>query len=179
MLIESYDLEIEVSKHSVEEFEYEAIAHLNSDITPVLPYLNAYLRNATYLPDIPALSWRQGENKIGFWPDRIAADHLKSRDSAEHLLRDLVGLVNSIWDIRDEITPESSTREKLQPLEIFRKLPRTSCKLCGEDTCFNFALKIAAGQLTLNSCSPLFSDDAYQSNKSLLEEMVSTRQTLL
>ena len=33
MLIESYDTEVEVSDHSTEAFEYEAIAHLEVDIS--------------------------------------------------------------------------------------------------------------------------------------------------
>ena len=80
MLIESYNLVIEVSTHSVEEFEYEAMAHLPVDIAKVLPYLNATLRNGTYYSDGPAFSWRQGDHDIAFWPNRIAVDHLESRE---------------------------------------------------------------------------------------------------
>ena len=97
MIIESYDLEIEVSNHSVEEFEYEAIARLPVDIAPVLPYLNATLRNGTYFPDAPAFSWREGSHNIGFWADRIAVDNLDSRDQAQETIERLVKLVNDTW----------------------------------------------------------------------------------
>ena len=56
MLIESYNIEVEVSDHSTEEFEYEAIAHLEVDIREVLPYLNATLTRGVYRPDGPVLS---------------------------------------------------------------------------------------------------------------------------
>ncbi|MEW6350826.1 MAG: hypothetical protein AB1646_17335 [Thermodesulfobacteriota bacterium] len=45
MLIEAYHLEVEVSAHSGRAFEYEAVARLPVDISLVLPYLNASLKN--------------------------------------------------------------------------------------------------------------------------------------
>ena len=57
MLIESYELEITVATHSTEQFEYEAIAHLVVDIREALPYLNATLSRALYVPSRPSLSW--------------------------------------------------------------------------------------------------------------------------
>ncbi|MBI5249534.1 MAG: Fe-S cluster protein [Desulfomonile tiedjei] len=134
MLIESYDLEIEVSAHSVEEFEYEAIAYLPVDISPALPYLNATLKNGTYFPDGPVFSWRKGDHKIGFWPGRIAVDHLQTREQAAEILEQLVNMINDVWDKRETIQPDTTSRDNLQPLELYRLLPKTNCKTCGEST---------------------------------------------
>ena len=68
MLIGSYELEVEVSTHSVEEFEFEAVAHLDVDLGPVLPYLNATLSRGIYLPNEPALSWRHEGRKSASGP---------------------------------------------------------------------------------------------------------------
>lgn len=179
MLIESYDLEIEVSTHSTEEFEYEAIARLSIDISPALPYLNATLRNGTYLPDAPAFSWREDSHHIGFWPDRIAIDHLESREDAERWIEKLVGMTNDMWEKRDDIQPDNTQRENLQPLELFRLLPKTNCKECGENTCFNFALKLAAGQIELAKCSPLHRENIFDEQCNELECLLSTKRTLL
>lgn len=179
MLIESYDLEIEVSNHSTQEFEYEAIAHLSVDISEVLPYLNATLRSGMYLPDVPAFSWRQDRHKIGFWSDRIAVDQLESREQAKEKVDELVELVNELWEKRGEIEPDTSERENLQPLELFRLLPRTNCKVCGEATCFNFALKLAAGQVPLEKCEPLFQETQYAEQLAELESQVATKRPLL
>jgi len=43
MLIENWELEIETSTHSMDEFEYEVVARLEVDLGQVLPYLNATL----------------------------------------------------------------------------------------------------------------------------------------
>jgi ArsR family metal-binding transcriptional regulator len=175
MLIETYELEIETSTHSMEEFEYEVIIRLNVDIRSALPYLNATLSRGIYLPDEPVLSWRYEGHNIGFWPDRIAVDHLESRQQVEEEVEHLVGLVNEVWEKRDRIEPDTTTHERLQPLELLRPLPRTNCKVCGESTCFNFALKLAAGQVRLEQCTPLHDDPAFAEQKDSLESLLSTK----
>jgi ArsR family metal-binding transcriptional regulator len=179
MLIESYRLEIEVSKHSAEVFEYEAIAYLSVDITPALPYLNATLRSGDYLPEVPAFSWRKGPHKIGFWQDRIAADNLESREQAKEIIDELVAMVNDVWEKRAEIEPDHTPRENLQPLELYRLLPRTNCKKCGESTCLNFALKLAAGQVELKSCEPVCQVDEYREQRDKLKSLLKTKRPLL
>jgi ArsR family metal-binding transcriptional regulator len=179
MLIESYNLEVEVSKHSAEEFEYEAIARLEVDISRALPYLNATLTNGTYFSDGPVFSWRQDSHNIGFWPDRIAVDHLDTREQATEMVEQLVRLVNDVWNKRADIEPDTRTRENLQPLELYRLLPRTNCKACGESACFAFALKLAAGQVQLRQCEPLYAEDQYENQRAQLESLIATKRTLL
>ena len=172
MLIESYELEITVATHSAEHFEYEAIAHLDVDISQVLPYLNATLGRGIYSPSRPSLSWRHEGHNIGFWPSRIAADDLQSREEAEELIKSLVNLVNQTWERRDEIEPDTETHPRRQPLELFRLLPQTNCKRCGEETCFAFALKLAAAQIELAQCTPLYQEPALADQRSQLQEIL-------
>ncbi len=40
----------------------------------------------------------------------------------------------------------------LTGIEIFKLLPKTNCKECGEPTCLAFAMKLAAGKAELNAC---------------------------
>jgi ArsR family metal-binding transcriptional regulator len=175
MLIETYEIRVQVSTHSAEELEYEAIAHLQVDISPVLPYLNATLSRGIYLPESPVLSWRHEGRNIGFWPDRIAIDHLQSREEVNEQVQRLVMLVNKVWDRRGEIEPDTTTHKRLQPLEILQQLPRTNCKLCGEDTCFNFALKLVAAQTEISRCLPLHEDATWTAQRQRLEAMLATR----
>lgn len=179
MLIESYDLVVEAGRHSADEFEYEAIAHLSVDISSVMPYLNATLRNGTYFPDSPVFSWKKDGHDIAFWPDRIAVDHFETREEAAAVVEQLVKLVNDVWEQRADIKPDTSTRENLQPLELYRLLPKTNCKICGEATCFNFALKVAAGQLQLEKCIPLYQDDQYEGQRKQLLTQIATKRPLL
>jgi ArsR family metal-binding transcriptional regulator len=179
MLITTYRLEVDVAKHSTEEFEYEAIAYVSNDIREILPYLNATLKSAVYLPEAPSLSWRLNDHKVGFWPDRIAADHLESREQASGVIEKLVSLVNDTWENRRNIEPDVTTHDLLQPLELYRLLPKTNCKACGEASCFSFALKLAAGQTALPKCAPLATEFEYQSQKDRLEYLMATKRPLL
>ncbi len=49
----------------------------------------------------------------------------------------------------------------LTGLDIYKKLPKDNCKECGVPTCLAFAMKVAAGQATLDQC-PRLSDEAQQ-----------------
>jgi ArsR family metal-binding transcriptional regulator len=175
MLIESFELEIAVSTHSDEEFEYEAIAHLDVDIREVLPYLNATLSRAIYQPARPSLAWRNKGHNIGFWPDRIAADDLESREHAREVIQSLVDLVNETWERRADIEPDATMHERRQPLELYRLLPRTNCKRCGEETCFAFSLKLAAGTAEPEGCLPLYEDSDLTGQRDQLEKLLATK----
>jgi len=175
MLIESYELQIDMSTHSAEEIEYEAIAHLNADISPVLPYLNATLSSGIYVPKTPVLSWRYEGHNIGFWSDRIAVDNLESRGQVKQMIERLVNLVNQTWERRHQIEPDATTHKRLQPLELYQLLPRTNCKICGEETCFNFALKLVAAQAKLESCTPLYDEAEYDAQRAKLESLFATK----
>ncbi|HEY74942.1 MAG TPA: hypothetical protein G4O00_02025 [Thermoflexia bacterium] len=174
-LIESYRLQFDLSPHSGEELEYEAIAHLPVDISEVLPYLNTVLGRGVYLPDEPALSWRHEGRNIGFWPDRIAVDHLKDRDEARQVIEELIALVNRVWDQRDEIKPDTTTHQYLQPLEVYKLLPQTNCGTCGEKGCFPFAVKLAAGEVAAESCRPLFEEPTYTERLEQLQTLLAAK----
>jgi len=47
----------------------------------------------------------------------------------------------------------------LTGLEIFKQLPKTNCKECGQPTCLAFAMQLAAGKASLDTC-PYVSDAA-------------------
>jgi acetyl-CoA decarbonylase/synthase complex subunit gamma len=47
----------------------------------------------------------------------------------------------------------------LTGIEIFKLLPKTNCKECGEPTCLAFAMKLAAGKAELSKC-PYVSEEA-------------------
>ncbi len=175
MLIESYELQIQVSPHSSEKFEYEAIAYLNADIGAALPYLNSTLSRGIYLPDKTVLSWRHEGRNIGFWANRIAVDNLESREEAREVVDHLVEMVNQVWAKRHELEPDTTTHPRLQPLELYRLLPQTNCGACGEETCFNFALKLVAGQVPLERCTVLFEQPAHEARREQLTSLLSTK----
>lgn len=67
-------------------------------------------------------------------------------------------LINRIWDRRAEIAPSSETRHRLKPMDVYKLLPATNCKACGQPTCFTFALKMTAGEVEPEQCPALFTE---------------------
>jgi ArsR family metal-binding transcriptional regulator len=174
MLINDYTLELAVSRHSDQEIEYEVIAKLTVDIGPVMPYLNATISRAIYVPAQPSVSWRHEGHNVAFWQDRIAAEDFASKEEAEQFIQRLVDMVHEPWERRDQIEPDHTTHQRLQPLKVLQLLPRTNCRQCGEETCFNFALKLVADQMDMSDCKPLVEDDAFRENSTRLAQMVAT-----
>jgi ArsR family metal-binding transcriptional regulator len=155
MLIEKYDLNIFTPPCEPGAERYAAAARLTTDISEVLPYLNATLRGAVYHRAANALTWKKGGHNIAFHAYEIATSNVEDRAAAVEELDGLIKLVNRTWERRAEITPDYETHQRPTPMAVFKLLPQTNCKRCGEPTCFTFALKLAASQKKIADCPPL------------------------
>jgi len=156
MLIEKYDLEVFTPPCDPGTERFSAIARLVVDIRETFPYLNATLRGAVYNPTAPALMWTKGGHHVVFHPFQIAVSNVPDREAATREVEGLVKLVNRTWERREEIVPDHEERRRPAPLAVYKLLPATNCKRCGEPTCFTFAVKLAATQVHLEDCPPLF-----------------------
>ena len=72
MLIEKYDLEVFTPPCEPGAERYAARARLMTDISEILPYLNATLRGAVYHPTAKALTWKKGGHNVAFHAYEIA-----------------------------------------------------------------------------------------------------------
>lgn len=170
MLIEKYDLDVFTPPCEPGAERYAARARLFVDISEVLPYLNATLRGALFHPTANAITWKKGGHNIAFHAYEIATSNVEDRDGAEKELKGLIDLVNRTWERRAEITPNFETRPRPTSMAIFKLLPQTNCKECGEPTCYTFALKLAAGQRSLEDC-PVLYQEAYRDRLESLQSL--------
>jgi ArsR family metal-binding transcriptional regulator len=168
VLIETFDLEILTPPCEPGAERFFAKARLSVDISEVLPYLNSVLDGTSFTPAAKALTWMKDGHKVAFHAHEIDISGIESRDWAEEAITELVELVNRTWDRRDELTPSYETPQPLTPMAVYQQLPQTNCRLCGEATCFNFALKLATSQKTLADCPPLFERE-YAENLAALQ----------
>ena len=172
MLIDQYDLEVFTPPCDPGAERYAARARLTVDISEVLPYLNATLHGAIYHPGANALTWKKGGHNIAFHAYEIATSNVDDRESAEQEIEALIALVNRTWERRAEITPDHSVRQRPTPMAIYKLLPNTNCKECGEPTCYSFALKLAASQKKPADC-PQLSEPQFADNMTSLQEMLA------
>jgi ArsR family metal-binding transcriptional regulator len=171
VLIEKYELEVFTPPCEPGAERYAARARLNVGISEVLPYLNATLRGAVFFPEADALTWKKAGHNIAFHDLEIATSNVEDRDGAEKELKGLIDLVNHTWERRAEITPDHATRQRPTPMAIYKLLPNTNCKQCGEPTCYNFALKLATAQKKLDKCVPLI-EPQYAERLTVLEQLL-------
>ena len=171
MLIEDYDLEVFTPPCEPGAERFSAVARLATDISEVLPYLNATLRGAVYNPAAKALTWKKGGRNIAFHWHKIAAGNLEDRAEAERVIQGLIKTVNRTWERRAEIKPDYEAHQRPTPMAIYQLLPQTNCKACSEPTCFSFALKLAASQRKIADCPPL-SEPTYADRLAALQAIV-------
>ena len=171
MLIEGYDLDVFTPPCDPGAERYSAIARLTTDISEALPYLNATLRGAVYNRTASALTWKKGGHAIAFHAYQIATSNVEDREAAMREIEELIALVNRTWERRAGITPDHETHRCPTPMAVYKLLPQTNCKQCGEPTCFTFALKLAASQKNITDCPPL-SEPKYAKQRAALQIIV-------
>ena len=74
-----------------------------------------------------------------------------------------------------EKTESKARKKELSPIDIYKLLPKTNCKECGEENCMAFATKIVNREVTIDKCTPLLkkeNEKAYQKLKEMLKPAV-------
>lgn len=154
-MIEGFDVEVFTPPCAPGAERFAARARLKAPITDVLPYLNATLRGAVYNPAAEALTWKKAGHNIAFHAYEIATSNVEDREGAIRELQGLVDLVNRTWEGRARIAPDLESHQRPTPMAVYKLLPKTNCKACGEPTCFTFALRLAAAQVSVDGCPQL------------------------
>ncbi|MDD1672388.1 MAG: acetyl-CoA decarbonylase/synthase complex subunit gamma, partial [Methanomicrobiales archaeon] len=61
---------------------------------------------------------------------------------------------------------------EISPIDVYKLLPRTNCKECGESNCMAFATKLVNGERTMEECPPLLRTE-YASTYAQLQELLA------
>jgi ArsR family metal-binding transcriptional regulator len=125
------------------------------DLGPVMPYINASVKNAFYDEKVPTIVYKEGDYKHALRDGVISIKNFKDRAHAERVGKKAVERINDIWERREEIEPNYTTRVAPKLLDILKLLPRTNCKDCGCLTCMAFAAQLVEGDKLLEGCPPL------------------------
>jgi len=73
-----------------------------------------------------------------------------------------------------EVKGKVGIRE-LSPIDVYKLLPRTNCKECGEENCMAFATKVVNREVTIEKCPPLLTrefENAYNQLKEMLKPAI-------
>ena len=127
-------------------------AHLDGDISEVLPYLNTGLKGHQFCPEPPSLTLKYQAKLITLTSHEIAINMVKDQTEAEDILEWLKQEINATWERRGEITPSFEVAVPPRVLDVLKFLPRTNCRACGQPTCMVFAVQVCQGTQGLDAC---------------------------
>ena len=155
MLLKRYTKEIFRPECNPGFESVHCIAHLEQNIEPVLPYLNANLGGFEYLNDPAAVIFRSQGKLITVQGNKIAINALREEAEADKILEWLKREINETWENRSAIQPSYEGAPKPKVIEILKLLPKTNCQECGLPTCMVYATRVAKGVKGPNDCPPL------------------------
>lgn len=169
LLIYRWDLELFTPPCAPGAETWTARAHIDEDISEVMPYLNAVLSGADLQPTGDMLIWRDAARSYAFRPHEVCSAPVKDNEEARRVIADIIQVVNETWRRRAEIEPDFSRREPPGVLAIYRLLPRTNCGECGRRTCMAYANALREGSAKTSDCLPLREPAQERQHQRLLE----------
>jgi len=172
MLLRSYEPEIVLPPCDYDRETVNVIGHLSDDVSSILTYLNATQPGALLQIQAQILRFRFEGHPVTLQARRVAIGSLVDSDEAVEVLARLQRLINDTWERRTEIEPNAVERKRLNPLAVYKLLPGTNCRACGEPTCMVFANKLVTGQVELDRCLPLCREEPYRERWEQLRAMV-------
>ena len=172
-IIKDYELHLETPGCQPGAESWNATARFNYDISAVFPYLNAVWEKALYNPQAQQLACHFEDHATALKPREITISNQPDRDTAVVELEKLIAEVNRIWMDRDLLTPRYAARKRLVAMEIYKLLPQTNCKQCGQPSCFAFASQITVGASSPEACTPLFAEAHYAQQRQALLAMLA------
>jgi ArsR family metal-binding transcriptional regulator len=170
MLLESYQIS-RILPCLADPEKIRVIAEVSGEIYEAFPYLNAILKGCIYNHPALTLTIKKDGKLFTLHARHITLAKIEDEKEAEEILEWLKNLINETYENRDRIEPNFSKGAELKALDIYKLLPGTSCKRCGELTCLAFAVKLVGQEIELGRCVPLFSDE-YQEKRNVLLELL-------
>jgi len=150
-------------------------AELGDDISQVLPYLNAVIKNAVYTPEVPNLNFKIERGAISLTPQEMRVGQVTCEEDATKVLDYVKELINNTWEKRESITPIYERKESIKAKDILDFLPKTNCRDCGLPTCFAFAMALTNGRKHLEECSVLGKPELIRDREALARLLQTVR----
>lgn len=124
------------------------------DVMPVL-FLSTLNSQITKTPVILSFTTQQHNFMIGE-NGTLAVTYVKDKEEITYINEKIIELINKAIKFRlsnrrnyDALVEK---KKKLTPLLLYDLFPKTDCRECGEDSCFNYVAKIFTGEASYDAC---------------------------
>ncbi|MDM7934291.1 MAG: (Fe-S)-binding protein, partial [Methanothrix sp.] len=153
-----------------DETKFRVIARMEPPLGGALRLIEPLFPRARYSERIGALIIQRGSAIITLYASgNVTMTMMGSKEEAKAILEGLRGTINDA--IEKGVTPVPREKVKVDHTEVYRYLPRTDCRACGEQSCYSFAIRLVAKETTLDKCTPLL-DPRYDTNLETLRVMM-------
>lgn len=146
-------------------------ADFSDDISEVMPYLNAVLTNAAYSREGSLITFMKESRLLVLYPTNMTMAKARNMTDALQMFDWLKELINETWEKHDEITPNFEKKKRPAVMDIYKLLPQTNCRECGDATCFAFAAKLLQGAQDIENCK-LLSLKEYTDQLTMIRAMI-------
>jgi len=134
--------------------KFRIIARLEPQLGGALKLLEPLFARARYSERIGALIIQKGNVLITLYSTgNVTMTMIGSEAEARAVLQELQETINKA--IASGVTPAARERVLVDHAEIYKYLPKTDCKICGEQSCYTFAIRLVGGETALEKCTPL------------------------
>jgi len=134
--------------------KFRIIARAEPPLGGALKLLEPLFSRTRYSEKIGALIIQRGNILItAYSTGNITMTMIRSESEAKEILDELKRITNEA--IAKGITPVPREKIKVDHAEIYEYLPKTNCKICGDQSCYAFAIRLMGRETMLDKCTPL------------------------
>ena len=146
------------------------IASLSRNIEGLLPYLNAALRGS-YHEEGKTFTFSYEKRPVVVEAEQIILGKTENIDKVKEILDNVIKILNRVARERDNIVPSTKPRPQLSPYALYKHLPRTNCKECGEMTCLAFATGLIQERYEMKQC-PALKEFPQEQERRMIQELL-------
>ena len=143
------------------------VANMTPPLGGVLKILEPLFPRSRYMDGKRSLMIQKDEIIMTIYSSgKVSIGMIKDETEAKKVLEELRTVINEA--IKIGVVPVPIEKPKVEVMEIYRYLPQTNCGICKEKDCHSFAVKLMAGETTLERCK-LLKEAKYSANQEHLQ----------
>lgn len=147
--------------------KFRVIANMTPPLGGVLKILEPIFPRGNYSDIKDSLIIKRGEIITTiFGSGKVSMRMVKNENEAREELENLRSTINGA--ILKGVVPAPREKARVELMDIYKFLPQTNCGKCGEQGCYSYAIKLMAGQVTLEKCT-LLKEPKYAYNEEQLQ----------
>src|SRR5665647_1927786 len=147
--------------------KFRVIANMAPPPGGILKILEPLFPKGNYSDRTGGLITQKGEIITTIYgTGKVSIRMIKNESEAREVLENLRNIINEA--IAKGVAPAPREKVRVELMEIYKYLPQTNCGKCSEQSCYSFAIKLMAGEVTLDKCK-LLKEPEYAGNQEHLQ----------